>query len=270
MNRFGDYEKSARNQGKNANRPYTHVCGILAGSGMASDGKYRGIAPECTLVCGKILDYKGGGSLKSLLKGLQWIMEMRKKFQIRVLNISVEMGSEARLDEGELKLMHQYFEFLWQEEVMIVAAAGNHGPEPMSISPISENGCCVCVSCHDEGFVGRGGKTCSEYSGRGPGKGTLAMSKMDNPLKKPEIVAPGTDIVSCSHKLPPFYVSKSGTSMATPMVSGACALFVQKYPQATNIQMKRCLLSSARDLGETWNIQGAGMLSVKSFLRCSL
>lgn len=259
-----------RERRTNCNGSYTHVCGILAGTGIASAGRYRGIAPECMLVCGKILDYKGGGSLKSLLKGLQWIIEIRKELPIKILNISVEMGADAKLDKEELKLMHHYFEQLWKDGMMIIAAAGNHGPEPMSISPISENGCCVCVSCHDEGFVGRGGKACSDYSGRGPGKGILAMPRMDNPLKKPDIVAPGTDIMSCSHRPRPMYTAKSGTSMATPMVSGACALMMQKYPDATNIQIKRCLLSSARDLGETWNIQGAGMLSIKKLLQSTI
>lgn len=245
------------------------MCGILAGTGIASGEKYRGIAPGCTLVCGKILDEKGGGSLKSLLKGLQWIVEVRKTLPIRILNISVEMGTDAKLDKEELKLMHEYFEYLWEGGMLIVAAAGNHGPKPMSISPISENGCCICVGCHDEGFVGKSGRSCSDYCGRGPGKGVLAMSRTDNPLKKPDIVAPGTEIVSCSHKMPHYYVSKSGTSMATPMVSGASALFMQKYPEATNNQIKRCLLSSARDLGEPWNVQGAGMLSVRKLLQNS-
>lgn len=243
------------------------MCGILAGNGIASAGKYRGVAPECLLICGKVLDYKGGGSLKSLLKGLQWIDEMRREYPIRILNISIEMESEAKLNQDELLLMHQYLERLWQEGIMIVAAAGNRGPEPMSISPISENGSCVCVSCHDGDFVGVNGKSCAAYSGRGPGKGSIQLSRQDNPLKKPDIVAPGTDIVSCSHRIRPLYIAKSGTSMATPLVSGACALFMQKYPNATNIQAKRCLLKSARDLGETWDVQGAGMLSVRRFLQ---
>lgn len=257
-----------RNALKDIVRPYTHVCGILAGNGFASAGKYKGIAPECLLVCGKVLDYKGGGSLRSLLKGLQWIINIRKELPIRILNISIEMEADANFNPDEWKQMHHYLEMLWQDDVMIIAAAGNRGPEPMSISPISENGCCVCVSCNDGDFVGAGGRTCAKYSGRGPGKGDIQPSRMDNPLKKPDIVAPGTDIISCSNKLHPFYISKSGTSMATPLVSGACALFMQKYPNATNIQVKRCLIYSARDLGETWDIQGAGMLSVRGLLQC--
>lgn len=252
---------------KKNKRPYTHVCGILAGNGRASAGKYRGIAPESLLICGKVLDDKGGGSLKNLLKGLQWMVDIRKEFPVKILNISIEMDSEAKLDKDELLLMHQYLEFLWREGIMIIAAAGNHGPGPMSISPISENGCCICVSCHDEDYVGANGRTCAEYSGRGPGKGLLPLSKTDNPLKKPDLVAPGTDIVSCSHKLRPLYIPKSGTSMATPLVSGACALFIQKYPNTTNTQLKRCLIKSARDLGEPWNVQGAGMLAVNKLLQ---
>lgn len=243
------------------------MCGILAGTGIASTGKYRGIAPECMLVCGKVLDFRGGGSLKSLLQGLEWIIDIRKQFSIRLVNISIEMGADAKLDKEELLLMYKYLEVLWKAGVTIVAAAGNHGPEPMSISPISENGCCICVSCHDDGYIGKGGKSCLEYSGRGPGKGKLATFRLDNPLKKPDIVAPGTDIISCSHRLRPLYIAKSGTSMATPLVSGACVLFMQKYPQITNTQIKRCLLSSARDLGEAWNVQGAGMLSVRRLLQ---
>lgn len=255
-----------QNEKRNQYEPYTHVCGILAGTGSASAGRYRGIAPECMLVCGKILDDKGGGSLQNLLKGLQWILEVRKALSIKILNISVEMGKDAKLDKDELKLMHEYFDCLWKEGMLIVAAAGNHGPDPMSISPISENGCCICVGCNDEGYVGKNGKSCSDYCGRGPGKGIIKSSRLDNPLKKPDIVAPGTEIMSCSNRLKPLYVPKSGTSMATPMVSGACALFMQKYPDATNIQIKRCLKLSARDLGETWNVQGAGMLSVRRLL----
>ena len=243
------------------------MCGILAGNGKASGGKYRGIAPEALIICGKVLDYKGGGSLKSLLKGLQWIMDIRKEYPIKILNISIEMESEEKLNKEDLVLMQQYLDFLWKEGIMIVAAAGNHGPKPMSISPIGELGSCVCVSCHDGDYVGEGGKTCAEYSGRGPGKGIVPVSRLYNPLKKPDVVAPGTDIVSCSHKLYPFYIAKSGTSMATPMVSGACALFLEKYPNATNVLIKKRLLQTATDLGETWNVQGAGMLSVRKMLR---
>ena len=251
------------------------MCGILAGDGRASEGKYRGVAPECLLICGKVLDHRGGGNLKSLLEGLKWVMDMSSKYPIKILNISIEMESEENLDRNELKLLRQYMGVLWEKNILVVAAAGNRGPYPMTISPISESGNCICVGCHDGDYIGSGGKTCAEYSGRGPGRrdDDGNVKYISNPLKKPDIVAPGTDIISCNYKVVTrngrwyhAYVAKSGTSMATPLVSGACALCLQKYPQMTNIQLYRKLLKTAKDLGESWNMQGAGLLRVRKLL----
>lgn len=244
----------------------THVCGILAGNGAASRGKYRGIAYESVLVCGKVLDRKGAGSLKNLIQGLKWILEMCGRYPIRVLNISIEMDSEENLNKEELLLLKRYFGLLWERGIVIVAAAGNKGPNPMTLSPIGECGTCICVGCHDGEYRSAGGKMCSEYSGRGPGKRNV-MTEIVNPLKKPDIVAPGTDIVSCNYRyniMP--YVAKSGTSMSAPIVSGACALCLQKYPGLSNAQLRRMMLNTAKDLGESWSAQGAGMIQIDEML----
>ena len=74
----------------------THVCGIICGSGILSEGRYRGIDPEARLVVGKVLDKKGDGTTESMLEGLKWIMTVREKYDIRILNISVGIGN---LDE---------------------------------------------------------------------------------------------------------------------------------------------------------------------------
>lgn len=243
----------------------THVCGILAGNGAASKGKYKGIAPECFLLCGKVLDKKGGGSLKNLIQGLQWIIELKKSYPIRVLNISIEMESDDSIDEEEWVIFKRYMERIWAEDIMIVAAAGNKGPNLMTLSPIGECASCICVGCHDGDYKGNGGRLCNEYSSRGPGKDL--ESSISNPLKKPDIVAPGTDIISCHYKytLSP-YIAKSGTSMSAPIVSGACALCLQKYPKLGSMDLRRMLLNSAKDLGESWSKQGAGMLQIASLL----
>lgn len=243
----------------------THVCGILAGNGAASKGKYKGIAPECLLLCGKVLDKKGGGSLKNLIQGLQWIIELKKSYPIRVLNISIEMESDDSIDKEEWVIFKRYMERIWAEDIMIVAAAGNKGPNLMTLSPIGECASCICVGCHDGDYKGNGGRLCNEYSSRGPGKDL--ESSISNPLKKPDIVAPGTDIISCHYKytLSP-YIAKSGTSMSAPIVSGACALCLQKYPKLGSMDLRRMLLNSAKDLGESWSKQGAGMLQIASLL----
>lgn len=243
----------------------THVCGILAGNGAASKGKYRGIAPECLLLCGKVLDRKGGGSLKNLIQGLQWVIDLKKSYPIRVLNISIEMESDDNIDKEEWVVFKRYMERIWAENIMIVAAAGNKGPNLMTLSPIGECASCICVGCHDGDYKGNGGRLCNEYSSRGPGKDL--ESSISNPLKKPDIVAPGTDIVSCHYKytLSP-YIAKSGTSMSAPIVSGACALCLQKYPKLGSMDLRRMLLNSAKDLGESWSKQGAGMLQIAQLL----
>lgn len=244
----------------------THVCGILGGSGAASKGKYKGIAPECLLVCGKVLDRKGAGSLKGLLRGIEWIMDLRRHYPIRIVNISIEMDDEEKLNQEELELLREYFEILWQQEVLIVAAAGNKGPNPMTLSPIGESGCCICVGCNDGNYKGADGHACSDYSGRGPGKRTDRRA-CANPLKKPDIVAPGTDIVSCNYRFRDRpYVAKSGTSMSAPIVSGACALCLHKYPWLSNLELRRILLNSARDMGQGWSAQGAGLLQIDRLL----
>ncbi len=244
----------------------THVCGILAGSGAASKGKYKGVAPECLLICGKVLDKKGSGSLKGLLRGIEWIMETRKRYPIRVVNISIEMDDEEKLNQEELELLREYFEELWRQEIIIVAAAGNKGPNPMTLSPIGESGSCICVGCNDGDYKGADGRACSDYSGRGPGK-RIDRRTHANPLKKPDIVAPGTDIVSCNYRFRQRpYIAKSGTSMSAPIVSGACALCLHKYPWLSNSELRRILLGTAKDMGQGWSVQGAGLLQIDRLL----
>lgn len=249
------------------------MCGILAGNGRLSNGRYRGVAPQCQLICGKVLDEKGAGSLRNLLNGLSWVMELMDRYPIRILNISIEMEQSAALKPAELSLLHEFMLFFQKNNVFIVVAAGNNGPDCMSISPLGEAPECICVGCHDGNYTGAGGRSCMEYSARGPAHPHNNPAIKSNPLKKPDIVAPGTDIISCCHKVYwrnrrwyQAYTTKSGTSMATPLVSGALALCLQKYPKITNKEAYRILCHTAKDMGEKWSFQGAGMLQVDKML----
>lgn len=240
----------------------THVCGILCGNGSASQGKYRGVAPGVRLVIGKVLDERGDGSTESMLKGLEWILRIREQCRIRILNISVGIGTlEETAKEQQLKEM---IEKVWDSGVLVVCAAGNKGPEPGSISAVGGSGKTVTVGCHDgsyrQDFPGR----CETYSGRGV-EGAA--------FRKPDLVAPGTGIVSCNThfyslrgKFHNAYVAKSGTSMATPIVSGAAALAFQKFPRMTNEECKQKLQYTATDLRLPWNQQGWGMVNVGRLL----
>ncbi len=241
----------------------THVCGIICGSGILSEGRYRGIDPEARLVVGKVLDKKGDGTTESMLEGLKWIMTVREKYDIRILNISVGIGN---LDEEKKeRALRERLEAVWDSGIAVICAAGNKGPGNGSISSVGGSRRMITVGCHDGIYCRDNPKRCETYSGRG----NLADS-----IRKPDLVAPGTDIISCNMgyqsvhgKIKNAYIAKSGTSMATPIVAGAAALALQKFPELTNEELKQKLTMTATDLGEPWNKQGWGMVHVKRLLK---
>lgn len=238
----------------------THVAGCVGGSGYVSGGLYRGMAPVCRLCVGKVLDHNGEGSIDSMRRGLLWVMENRVKYQIRVLNVSLGIGTN-----GEKERMYELIELLddmWDQGVVVVCAAGNNGPREGTISPLGTSRKVITVGCHEGGYFGSRRDLCENYSGRGS----------HNMLyRKPDVVAPGTDIISCNVQFRgsrrvsyrSAYTRKSGTSMATPIVSGAAALYLQKFPYMNNAQVKRQMIYSARDMGDTWSKQGWGMLNLE-------
>lgn len=238
----------------------THVAGCVGGSGYASRGLYRGMAPACRLCVGKVLDNNGEGSIDSMRRGLLWVMKNRVRYQIRVLNVSLGIGTD-----GEKDRMHELTELLddmWRQGVVVVCAAGNNGPKEGTISPLGASRSVITVGCHEGGYFGARGDLCENYSGRG---------SRNMLYRKPDVVAPGTDIVSCNVRCRgndrsgyrDAYTRKSGTSMATPIVSGAAALYLQKYPYMNNEQVKRQMIYCASDMGDTWSKQGWGMLNLE-------
>ncbi|MDD2972405.1 MAG: S8 family peptidase [Lachnospiraceae bacterium] len=240
----------------------THVCGIIAGNGSLSEGKFCGIAPMANLVVGKILDENGNGTIESMDRAIRWLIENRQVYHIRILNISIGTQME---DEATTKAIMECVEKAWNAGIIVVTAAGNGGPKLMSISSIGVSNKVLTVGCHDGGFFGTREDLCENYSGRGPTRFSL---------KKPDVVAPGTDIISCNGKIRKVrntyqnpYVAKSGTSMATPIVSGACALYLEKYPSAGNDEVKQRIIYSARDMNENWTKQGWGMLDIQKLLQ---
>lgn len=241
----------------------THVCGIICGNGSQSAGRYRGLAPEANLVVGKVLDAKGEGTTGHMLEALQWVLDNKIRYQIRILNISVGIGDlKERKKEQQLCDM---IEALWKAGITVITAAGNKGPENGSISSVGGSKKVITVGCHDGQYCRNNPNRCATYSGRG---------EVLSPIRKPDIVAPGTDIISCNVFAKrtfgitnSAYIRKSGTSMATPIISGAAALFFSQYPDRSNEDFKQKLTLTATDLGEAWNVQGWGLVNVKHLLQ---
>ena len=236
-------------------RPYddnghgTHVAGLVAGDGTASMGKYRGAAPGCGIIALKVLDRYGNGSQDDVLRALRWIRENRQQYRIRVVNISV--GTTCNSKRNHARLLESV-EQLWDEGVVVVTAAGNQGPRPGSITAPGSSKKVITVGSSDL-LEGR-----SAISGRGPTEECVC---------KPDIVAPGNKIMSCVPGKPYSYGVKSGTSMSTPLVTGAIACALEKNPALTNTDIKTMLMNSAEDMGLPQNLQGWGKFNRRKFLK---
>ena len=236
-------------------RPYddnghgAHVAGLVAGDGTASMGKYRGAAPGCGIISLKVLDRYGTGSQDDVLRALRWIRENRQQYRIRVVNISV--GTTCNSKRNHARLLESV-EQLWDEGVVVVTAAGNQGPRPGSITAPGSSKKVITVGSSDL-LEGR-----SAISGRGPTAECVC---------KPDIVAPGNKIMSCVPGKPYSYGVKSGTSMSTPLVTGAIACALEKNPALTNTDIKTMLMNSAEDMGLPQNLQGWGKFNRRKFLK---
>lgn len=226
----------------------THVSGILGGDGAASKGKFKGIAPGCGIISLKVLDRMGNGNRETVLKAFRWLLVNKTRYNIRVVNISVGTAGGASFDNRELI---QGVEELWDSGLVVVAAAGNQGPKPGSVTAPGSSRKIITVGSSDMLAGSR------PISGRGPTSECVC---------KPDIVAPGNRIISCAVEPPDGYGVKSGTSMSTPLISGAAAVMLEKNPALTNMEIKRRLKESAEDLGYPKNLQGWGKFNLERFL----
>ena len=142
-------------------------------------------------------------------------------------------------------------------EGWVIVAAGNEGPEARSVTTPGISRKVITVGCSDDDReVLVGGNRMVDYSGRGP---TAAC------ICKPDLVAPGCSVVSCSSRADKYTI-KSGTSMSTPIVSGAVALLLERFPDMSNKDVKLRLRESSVDIGLPRNQQGWGLLDVGKML----
>ncbi len=225
----------------------THVCSIAAGSGAASEGKYRGVAPAASLYVAKVLDANGGGSTSGVMAGVEWAVDQG----VHVINLS--LGSDGSCD-GTDALSTLCDQAVQQHGVVMCVAAGNAGP---GASTVGSPGCArwvITIGAVDDSDA------IANFSSRGP----TADGRV-----KPDIVFPGVNIVaaqaagtSLGPVVAPNYIRLSGTSMATPHATGSAALLLQAKPGLTPNQVKWVLLTSAVNLGQSANSQGSGRADV--------
>ncbi|WP_330466607.1 S8 family peptidase [Micromonospora zamorensis] len=222
----------------------THVASTIAGTGAAARGQRRGVAPDAKLVIGKVLDDHGSGADSGIIAGMEWAAN-----RADVINMSLG-GSDP--DDGNDPLSLAVDGLSRSTGALFVIAAGNSG------GAISSPG--SAASALTVGAVDRNDKL-ADFSSRGP----LVTSN----VAKPELVAPGVDIVAAraagtnlQDPIDRYYEAISGTSMASPHVAGAAALLAQRHPDWTGTQLKAALVGAADPLsGVDAYAVGAGRLN---------
>ena len=230
----------------------SHVSGIIVGNGYKSKGRFKGIAPDSKIIMLKCLDKNGNGKIDNAEKGLDFIIDNRDRFNIRIVNISV--GSIKKTDDNETERLVKAVEELWKLGFVVIVAAGNNGPDKGSVTAPGNAKSVITVGASDDNMV-LGNDRRKNYSGRGPTEICVV---------KPEIVCPGTGIISCNNKN--GYSAKSGTSMAVPIVSGIVALMLERKPDLTNKEIKKKMYETAIDVGLPKNHQGWGEINARRLI----
>ncbi|WP_329005899.1 S8 family peptidase [Kribbella sp. NBC_00709] len=234
----------------------THVASTIAGTGAASDGKYKGVAPDARIYDGKVCEVWGCDE-SAILAGMDWAAT---EVKAKIVNLS--LGGQ---DTPEIDPLEEAVNRLTAETgTLFVVAAGNDGPGDGTIgSPGSADAALTVgnVTKQDQLNI---------LSSRGPRVGDSAV--------KPDVTAPGTDIVAAKSKdssigepVGDMYLRLSGTSMATPHTAGAAAILLQEHPSWTPAQLKGALMGSAKVAADQTSFQqGAGRIDLTTAIKASI
>jgi serine protease AprX len=257
----------------------THVAGIIAGNGHDTYGAREGIAPAAHLVGLKVLDRHGRGVISDVIAALDWAVANRVAYNIRVINLSVGAAVTGSYEDDPLALAAKR---AVDAGIVVVTAAGNVGEDRYGrpiyggiLAPGNAPWVLTVGASNHMGTVARNDDRVADFSSRGP-------TAVDYEAK-PDLVAPGTGIVSLANAGSYFYATKatylinglrqtatkpyltlSGTSMAAPVVAGSVALMLEANPSLSPNLVKAILQYTAqRQRGVDALTQGAGFLNTK-------
>jgi len=262
----------------------THVAGVIAGTGKLSAKKYAGMAPGASLVSLKVLDQNGEGNVGDILKALDWVYTNGKAYGVRVVNLSVGAAVTESYYTDPLTLATKA---LVDKGVTVVAAAGNNGKNGQGkgqwggiVSPANAPWVLTVCAFTTKGTYDVADDKVADFSSSGPTAIDFSA--------KPDLCAPGVGVVSTAapgstlfldgllspvswllpgtvSSLYPYlpYESLTGTSMSTPLVSGAVALMLQANPNLTPNLIKAILeFTAISKPGVSPLRQGAGFMNV--------
>ncbi|MBI5354151.1 MAG: S8 family serine peptidase [Chloroflexi bacterium] len=226
----------------------SHVAGVIANSQIGADGEWNGVAPGVNLAGVRVLDETGSGTYETVISGLQWVIQNKTRYNIRIVNLSLVSPVQSPYWADPL---NQAVTKTWASGITVIVAAGNSGPEAMTITVPGNNPYVVTVGAFTDNYTPDDWSDdyIAPFSGAGP---TL------DGFVKPDLVAPGGHIVSVvptdSYLMTQYpanalttkpYFKLAGTSQATAIVSGIAALVISKNPSLTPNQVKMRLTKSA-------------------------
>lgn len=230
----------------------THLTSVLAHSGSTlrdgkTTGSYKGIAPDVRLVAVKAFNVEGQGDMLDIVRGIQWVLDNRERYGIRILNLS--FASRPRWPYW-LDPVNQAVMRAWAEGIVVIAAAGNEGPEAMSVGSPGNVPYIITVGAVTDSWTTdtRADDYVPDFSSRGP---------TPEAHIKPDVVAPGGHITgitrpgsSLTLDYPEYLLASgdfvmTGSSQAAALVSGLTALLLQLEPDLAPDEIKCKLTSSA-------------------------
>lgn len=225
----------------------THVASTIAGSGAASDGLNRGVAPAAGLLVGKVLSDEGSGADSGIIEAMEWAKAEGADV------VSMSLGSSIP-DDGTDPMSQAVNSLSADGGPLFVIAAGNaYGAGTVGSPGSADKALTIAAVDKQDGRA--------DFSSMGPLVRSYGL--------KPDLSAPGVDINAAASQSVPgiegMYQSMSGTSMATPHVAGAAAILKQRHPDWTGQRIKDALMTSSKVLPDyTPYEQGTGRLDVKA------
>ena len=232
----------------------TFVAGLIAAHGRT----FKGVAPDAKLVSLRVLDVNGTGTMHAVLAAFNWVLHNRTAEHIKILNLS--FGAPQRASYHN-ELLAGVVESAWFAGVTVVAAAGNDGPAPGTVSMPGADPFVVTVgSLADQGTPASADDRESLFSSRGPTQDGFA---------KPDVLAPGEHVVSLrvpgtaldlddergqsqrDSSLASPYAKLSGTSASTALAAGVSALVLQAHRSYSPTQVKGALVAGGRRIAGT-------------------
>lgn len=247
----------------------TFVASVIAGDGTQSKGQYIGIAPKTNIVNVRISDDQGMATEADTVAGLQWVLNNKAKYNIRVVNLSLNASVAESYHTNPLDAA---VEILWFNKIVVVASAGNLGVATL-YPPANDPFVITTGATNDLNTRTTTDDLVAPFSSYG-------LTEIQTP--KPELVAPGTDIIAYlpsngkttigtrhpANAVNVHYFRMSGTSLSAPIVSGAAVLLLQAQPTLNPDQVKYRLMATADKnwAGYSASKAGAGYVDVYAAL----